>query len=257
MVKIFTVSHGPQPYLTNKLYQTIYVNSKAHSNIGSSITDATGNNISNKNENFCELTASYWITQNCTDQEYVGLCHYRRYFNLFYNKLSISPSTQKRITAQNFKKTKLYTVPSETQQEHIVNILKNYDVILPRHSVSKHNKRPISLSENYKIFHRERDFNITKSVIAEKYPSYKTSIVEYLDNGNSFHAANMLIAPKKIWDDYHNWLFSILFEVEKRIEIPIDDYQKRVFGFISERLLGLYFYNNKLNIKEIPLYKIE
>ncbi|MNG38391.1 hypothetical protein D3C84_1260850 [compost metagenome] len=66
----------------------------------------------------------------------------------------------------------------------------------------------------------------------------------------------MMICSKKRFDDYYSWLFSILFELESQISIPNDEYQARVFGFISERLINLYVYHNKLKIKAIPTYKI-
>ena len=37
-------------------------------------------------------------------------------------------------------------------------------------------------------------------------------------------------------------MFYILFELEKRIEIPSDPYQSRVFGFLSERLMAPFIY---------------
>ena len=42
-------------------------------------------NISDKNETYCELTAMYWAWKNIKkiypDIEYIGLNHYRRYFD--------------------------------------------------------------------------------------------------------------------------------------------------------------------------------
>lgn len=41
--------------------------------------DDTGDNISEKNPYYCELTGLYWAWKNL-DAEYIGLVHYRRYF---------------------------------------------------------------------------------------------------------------------------------------------------------------------------------
>ena len=252
MVKIFVVTHKENPLLKNDLYVPIQVNATKNPPIYDGIlTDNKGINISDKNENYCELTASYWLVQNNYDCDYIGLCHYRRYFNFYKNLFSIFPSTQKKISPEKFKSSKLFLTPASNQEKLITSILQKYDVILPMHY-----NLGVSLSDNYAIGHQKEHFDITKNVILSKYPEFKTSIEKYLDNGTKFYVANMLITSKAIWHTYYAWLFDILFEVEKQIQIPKDDYQKRLLGFIPERLTALYFQHHKYKIKEIPLYKI-
>ena len=64
------------PQLDN--YAVLQVGAQGKENLGY-LQDNTGDNISYKNPNFCELTGLYWIWKNC-DDEYKGLVHYRRYF---------------------------------------------------------------------------------------------------------------------------------------------------------------------------------
>lgn len=46
-----------------------------------SFGDDLGENISEKNRSYSELTVTYWAWKNC-NSEYKGICHYRRYLDL-------------------------------------------------------------------------------------------------------------------------------------------------------------------------------
>ncbi|MGL5903418.1 MAG: DUF4422 domain-containing protein, partial [Cetobacterium sp.] len=127
----------------------------------------------------------------------------------------------------------------------------NYDIILPCANIIKH-----TIEEGYKKEHIEKDWEVMLEVIKEKYPEYY-EVREQVFSNNKFYSCNMFIANKKVFSDYMEWMFDILFEVEKRIEISKDLYQARVFGFMSERMLNLYVYKKKLKIKEYPALLIK
>ena len=72
------------------------------------------------------------------------------------------------------------------------------------------------------------------------------------------HIYNMFIMKKDIFDGYCQWLFDILFQVEREVDISgYSAYDKRVFGFVSERLLDIYLEANNIGYKEVPVMFME
>lgn len=196
------------------------------------ISDNSKNNISFKNANYCELTALYWIWKNDTDSKYKGLCHYRRYFSKGYFSHNI----------------KNYMIDND-----FIKIFNNgIDIILPEKQYFVR-----TATENYLRCGFRRDLDITRNVICEKYPQY---INEYdkVMNGNRSYLTNMLVARREIFDEYCTWLFDILFEVERRVDISNYTVQEaRIFGYISERLLTVWIFHNNYRCIEKHTMNIE
>ena len=72
--------------------------------------------------------------------------------------------------------------------------------------------------------------------------------------GKRLYANNMFILPAEIFNEFMEWWFSIIFAFEKRANMnEYTGYQQRIIGFIAERLLTTWFYNQNLNIKELPV----
>ncbi len=64
----------------------------------------------------------------------------------------------------------------------------------------------------------------------------------------------MFIAPKEVIAPYCDWVFPILAEVEKRVDMTgYDDYQKRIYGFLTERLFDVWMDRQNLRVKECEL----
>jgi hypothetical protein len=59
---------------------------------------------------------------------------------------------------------------------------------------------------------------------------------------------NMMFCRRTLFDDYCAWLFPILFSLEDQVDLTgANDYQKRLYGFLSERLLNVWMLQNKLS----------
>lgn len=73
-------------------------------------------------------------------------------------------------------------------------------------------------------------------------------------NCHSLFPYNMLIASSGVFDAYCEWLFPILFRLEQQISLEGRDvYQRRVFGFLSERLMDVWVRANSVKVLETPV----
>ena len=68
----------------------------------------------------------------------------------------------------------------------------------------------------------------------------------------------MFIMRHDLLDRYCSWLFDILFELKARLDISgYSDYDKRVFGFVAERLLDVWLETNHIQYLELPVLHLE
>ena len=72
-IKIVIAAHKPYVMPEDKIYLPVQVGSEGKQNIGFQ-RDNEGDNISEKNPSFCELTGLYWAWKNL-DADYIGLAH--------------------------------------------------------------------------------------------------------------------------------------------------------------------------------------
>lgn len=215
--RIYEITHKKFPKPDLPEYIRLQVGAALHKNLGY-VADNTGDNISEKNPHYCELTGIYWLWKNISC-DIIGVCHYKRYL----------------LSNDDF-----------LTKDEIETVLRDYDVILPNSLYVK----GASVYEHFNLMHHIKDLDAVRDVISELYPDYLDSFDLSVRCGQ-ITPTNMIVTRKEIFDKYCSWLFSILFEVEKRIDITgYDDYQTRIFGFLSERLTNVFFIHNSYKIKE-------
>lgn len=193
--------------------------------------DNTGDNISAKNKNFCELTVLYWAWKNLK-ADYIGLVHYRRHF----------------AGKRNGNKQDRIITSAQVEK-----ILSEVPLIMPQ-------KRNYYIESNYSQYihaHHAEDLSVTRNILKEKYPDYLTAY-DTIMKRTSGYRFNMCIMRKDLLDAYCTWLFDILFEIERRLDISeYSAYDARVFGFISERLLDVWVERNQPPMKILPIVNLE
>lgn len=199
-------------------------------------------NISDKNKSYCELTAMYWAWKNIKklypDIEYIGLNHYRRFFCFKASKIKTKYICK---SADYFDLKKMYKY------------LKKKDWIVSTHGIFAH-----SLYVQYCVSHYSADLKLAKLAIESLCPDYIKAFDIVLNKNSKLYAYNMFIMPYEDFQDYCSWLFPILKYVEERsIFRYYDDVQKRVFGYLAERLQDVYMIANKKTYTECPVYYVD
>lgn len=202
----------------------------------------SGKNIAEKNPFYSELTGMYWLWKNIdsinSDFDYIGLNHYRRYFDFDKkNYLPIIYKDEKYISNYFFDFARLDK------------ILNNYDCV-----VAKKNYFPYSIEIQFCKNHNSEDYRKLKECVKKYTPEYFESFVNVMENNNSFFPFNMFIMKKELFNEYCEWIFNLFSKLEDELNIEnYSTYQKRIYGFFSERLLNVFIYYKKLKLKELPV----
>ena len=230
-IKVVVATHKKYKMPKNEMYLPLHVGAEGKKNIGYT-KDNTGDNISQKNPFFCELTGLYWARKNLKT-DYIGLAQYRRHFS--HTKKS-KEKFENVLTLKEAKK-----------------ILEDTDVILPK----KRNYIIETMYSHYEHTMYVEPLDIVGTIIKNRHSKYFREF-ENLKKRRSGHMFNMFIMKKNIFDDYCNWLFDILFELEKNIdETKYDQFHARFYGRISELLLDVYLLTNKIKYKECNFIYME
>lgn len=207
--KIFIMTHKliDPPKLSG--YVPMLVGSVFHDDDFGYLRDDTGDNISEKNKNYSELTGLYWLWKNEHECDALGLCHYRRFFAGKDGNI-LNTDEAERLLSKN-------------------------DIIVPRCAIT-----PASIREQYLVKHHVEDLRALDHAIKREKPEYFKAYNEVME-GNRLYPCNMFIAKRDIFFDYCAFLFPVLFEAEKELDISsYDEYAARVYGFLSERLLLVF-----------------
>lgn len=233
MPNIFVVTHIKPDLLLPVGYEYIGVGPK---DLDFQFSDKFGESIAELNPYFSELTALYWIWKNyeCEPNDVVGLVHYRRL-----------------LVDAGFFPLVLKKPVSTTKINYL---LQKFDLIVPE---SQH-LRP----DAYHDYGREHtqedlDFVLTMAEIKDSAPpgSYKNALI----NMKSNRMCNVFITRKYLLDRYCAWLFPILLDAYKEIDMTgRNSYQQRVFGFLSERLFNVWLFKEKqLKSTSLPMIRLD
>lgn len=222
MTTIYIATHKTYPFPIAPDYIPIHAGRINTDGLPGLAGDDTGDHISWLNPYYCELTVLYWLWKNGTDR-HTGLVHYRRYFAHRKKYVIVAG---KKVAAENdfdFSRT---------------------DIVVP----CRRNYLIVSVGEHYCTAHNRRDLDTLKSVLEIYYPDYMAACKQVLQ-GRRLSLYNMFVGKREVIEDYCCWVFDVLQKMYDRTDVTgYDGYQKRVFGFLAERLFNIWLLKNKQNL---------
>ena len=228
-IKILVATHKKAHMPLDEMYLPVRVgNALAKDDFGYT-GDDSGDNISEKNPYFCELTALYWGWKN-VKADYIGLAHYRRHFSCRsgrWNSLILT-------------------------KEEAESFLAKADVVLPK----KRRYFIESLASHYKHTHDLEHLELTREILRKQCPEY-VDMFDKVMKHTSAHMFNMMIMKRDMLDKYCSWLFPILFALEDEIDVKnMPAFDARLFGRVSELLLDVWLKQNNIKYVETGFVQI-
>lgn len=235
---ILIATHKKYRMPKESIYLPIHVGAEGKTSIGFQ-GDNTGENISSMNPRLCELTAVYWAWKNL-DAEYIGLTHYRRHF------------TAMTLPKRFLKRDKFELILKENE---LMDYIKNYDVLVPnkrKYYIESLRSHFIHLPYTY-----ESDLRIFEKTMKKMAPDY-AGAYDTVMNRSWAHMFNMFIMKKDIFDKYCEWLFPILFEVDKKIDVSkYTPMEARAAAYFGEFMLDIWLEKNLQRLREVGVMFME
>ena len=239
-IKLFVSCHKPGIRVPdNRLILPLQVGAaRSAKRLAGMLHDDDGENISRKNQSYCELTGQYWAWKNAM-ADYFGFLHYRRYFNFSAVEYPIhhEPFIFGDVVFDSNDEATLDSIGFS--EEQMRDCICSHDFIAPE---------PIATPDGFKVYNQYRlsaghhieDFDFVLDVIRCQYPEIWPSAEKYL-NQDRLYVCNMFVMRRDMFEDYSQFLFDILAQHDRFCDVShYTSVARRVDGYLGERLCGIY-----------------
>lgn len=255
-IKIAVAYHKPADIIKSDVYLPIQVGKSINPQLDLGIQpDNEGDNISDENDYYCELTAIYWIWKNL-QADYKGLFHYRRFLtieNPIKHQIISSISGGRICTSLIPCNGTRFVKDAKAFENALPKLLLKYDILTTKRiKVDMSTERFFNFDFEY--------WRLIRKIISEHHKTYITAFEETISS-HSFFFANMFVMKNTLFEEYCDFLFSILEELKGKlikdkwlINLHAEKLFSRKLGYIAEVLTGVFFTHQKMSgtkIKEL------
>jgi len=216
----YVITHKPFPVEQDELYRKLCVGNYCDD---INLSEREGDNIAEYNDRLNECTGLYWMWKNASSK-YIGLSHYRRFFECDGHKLNIS----------------------------------DIEKILVDDGCNLILSEPVNLRwtvyQNISIAVGDRLSSDVYHLFKQAMPN-KLQAFDEVMGSHRMYVCNMFVTSKEIMDRYCEWLFSFLLDVTDQIKTDgLNFTQKRVAGYFAETMWTVWMLNNyDIKVKTLPI----
>lgn len=261
-VKILVSCHKPSMMPPSDLFVPIQVGARyADARLPETVADNTGENISSRNFSFSEMSGQYWAWKNLPeDVDYVGQCHYRRFFCFDGKTHEANDHAQIELPILDQQAIDEYRLADD---DLILSALDGADAIVPQSwSVvgvpTPHGPRDTVRAhmEAYELID-SGSFDWFVEMVEQRQPDFAPYVREYLD-GDTYIGYNCFILRRDLFEELCAYEFDVLLAFDKLFDYhQRTPTQMRICGYLGEILFSAFV--NKLRaegrarVREVPL----
>ncbi|MGP1348148.1 MAG: DUF4422 domain-containing protein [Stomatobaculum sp.] len=261
-IKIYVCCHKPSYVPGSRLFIPVQAGAALAESVFPGMRgDDSGENISEKNPQYCELTPQYWAWKN-ENFDFAGFFHYRRYLS-FDRVYPVAPDGRRRISAHACPFTEIEDIRAAEGRNGLAEarmreIIPQYDLItVMRERINT------SVYRQYIRFHDREPLDRVLRILGRLFPEYIPAAKEYLASRDIYYM-NMYVMRREMLQRYMQWLFSVLEEYESGLrrkrargactsaaaEPALEQgafAEPRLMGYLAERLFGIFFVHQRRN----------
>lgn len=176
------------------------------------VCDDKGENISERNGIYSECTALYWMWKHAPETDYIGLCHYRRHYDM-------SEEDWGRLAANDMDV--LVTTPTFVHE---------------------------GIGGFFSTWIPNIDLEMLLQGIEQVQPEYLPTARKFLER-RFFPPCNMSIMKYDLFHRYAGFAFSVTFKIEEFYDAMRFSRRDRYMGYLMECLLGIFLMHHKEHLK--------
>lgn len=255
-IKILVSCHKETYIPDSDIYMPVHVGAScAPSPLPGMQPDDEGENISDRNFTFCELSAQYWAWKNL-DADYIGLCHYRRFFCFDGAKHAANDHAQIEVDCLTPRTAREYRLDDTALLKERISACDM--VVAPEWNV-RGVPTPLGSQnsvEDHMISYGLIDkasLDMLREIVSEVQPSYRQILDDYL-GGTQYIGYNCFVAKRAIFDRMCEFEFSILQEFDKRFDYAnLTAAKRRICGYLGETIFSVFV----MSLMKDPSVKVE